>query len=69
MSVEVTNVKIIVLNSKTLYYDRYTLFSNPEGFDFNIAYYRQGEDPLPYFMRDDGNGSLIIKSLNNDDIG
>jgi hypothetical protein len=58
----VDNVKVIVLNSKTIYYDRYTLFSNPEGEDFNIAYFSSGINPLPYFMRDDGNGSLIILS-------
>lgn len=66
---EVEHVKMIVFTTKNVTYNPKELFINPEPFPFSITYLLNGGQPLPYFMVDYLNGTLMIRSKSAADIG
>jgi hypothetical protein len=60
---------VIVMNSKSVYYDKMLLFTNPEGLPFSMYYALEGELALKSFMHDDGNGTFSVVSTSFDDVG
>ena len=59
-SYTVDPIGLVVMNTKIVYYNVTLLFTDPQNETYYMYYAAQGNNPLPVFVHDEGNGTLVV---------